>query len=544
MFMQATKQCAPVAVDSGKVKPIAATPSSAQTVTIGIASPATAWRKSVKGLAVALILVILAGFTSHLLGVQIPGLGGPAKDDKVKDGKKDVPPLGVSLVSGKPHTLEVSEDARTALGIRKGKQELLAVAQEPTAIRPLILSGSTMLDPGRLARIRARFAPCRVVQIGQVHDFSKTGESEFRELRSGDHVSKGDILGVVYSVDVGSKKNDLLNALAQLELDQQILDNAEKHREAIAEVQWLTFTRAVRADRNAINAALNYLNAWDIPQGEIDTLREEAKKLSADKDAWSKTPEGRWVKGEKRAGGYEENAENPWGKVTLRAPFDGVIIECNVAVKEMVVDNTVNLFQIADVSRLLVKADAPEDELPTLEALLRAGDAHWTVRTVGAPATGLPGTIHEIGYLIDPNQHTAVIKGYIDNPGDSIRGTQFASASVKIPPPKDAVEIQVDALVDDGKQSVVFVQTDAAKHQYTMRRVQVTHRFDRRVFVRSAPIPKEERLTPQEAEEGLLPKEPLRPGERVLGSGAVELKAALLELASQPEKEPSRGDKR
>jgi cobalt-zinc-cadmium efflux system membrane fusion protein len=467
-------------------------------------------------------------------------LPGPANVEKGTNDKSDPPP-GVSLVKGLPHTLEVVEDARIALGIRKGQQELLAAAREPTVMRPIVLPGSTMLDPSRLARIRARFAPCRVVQIGQVHDFSsKSGQTEYRELRPGDHVRKGEVLGVFYSVDVGSKKNDLLNALVQLELDQQILDNAAKHREAVSEVQMLTFTSAVRADRNAINAALNFLRAWDIPQDEIDALREEARKLSADKDAWSRTPEGRWVKGEKQAGGPYENSDNPWGKVTLRAPFDGVIIERNVHVDEMVVDNTVNLFQIADVSRLLVKADAPEDELPTLEALLRAGGGRWTVRTVGAPATGLPGTIHEIGYLIDPNQHTAVIKGYIENPGDRIRGTQFASATVNIPPPKDVVEIPIDALVDDGKQCLVFVQADAAKHQYMMRRVQVTHRFHLRVFVRSTPIPKDEQLTAHEAEEGLLPKEPLRPGEVVVQTGAGELKAALLDLESQPDKDKRR----
>ena len=47
----------------------------------------------------------------------------------------------------------------------------------------------------------------------------------------------------------------------------------------------------------------------------------------------------------------------------MRAPFDGVIVERNVHVDEMVVDNTVNLFQIADVNRLLVIANCPEDAL-------------------------------------------------------------------------------------------------------------------------------------------------------------------------------------
>jgi cobalt-zinc-cadmium efflux system membrane fusion protein len=84
---------------------------------------------------------------------------------------------------------------------------------------------------------------------------------------------------------------------------------------------------------------------------------------------------------------------------------------------------------------------------------------------------------------------------------------------------------------------VIFVQSDPAAHQFTMRRVQVTHRFDRSVFVRNTPLPKEEQLTAKDdAEEGLLPKEPLRAGERVLLAGTVELKAVLQDLESRPEK--------
>ncbi len=135
--------------------------------------------------------------------------------------------------------------------------------------------------------------------------------------------------------------------------------------------------------------------------------------------------------------------------------------------------------------------------------------------------TALTGTIDEIGYLIDPNQHTAVIKGYVENPGQRIRAGQYVTVTVNIPPPDDVVEIPADALVDDGKQSLVFVQPDAAGHQFTMRRVEVTHRLDGKVFVRSTPIPKEEQLTAVEAEQGLLPKEPLRRGERVLTQSGV-----------------------
>jgi cobalt-zinc-cadmium efflux system membrane fusion protein len=250
------------------------------------------------------------------------------------------------------------------------------------------------------------------------------------------------------------------------------------------------------------------------------------------------------VKGEKQGAGEKLNVvdrenENPWGKVTLRAPFDGIIVERNVNLHELVVDNTVNLFQIAKVNRLLVIANAPEDELPTLNALMNnprfGGRVEWSVRTVGATAaTVLRGPIEEIGYLIDPNQHTAIIKGYIDNPSELIRAGQFVSCTIDIPPPEDVVEVPIDAVVEDGRYCVVFVQTDAARQQYTMRRVQLLHRFEKTAFVRSRPFAEEEQLTAEEKELGLLPFEPLRPGERVLRNGVGELKAALLDLESRP----------
>jgi cobalt-zinc-cadmium efflux system membrane fusion protein len=497
-------------------------------------------------LIVAVVLLIFLGF---VLGVRLPGMAAAPEDIKI-----EAPPrLGVKLVKDQPHTLLVPEEVRRSLGIRKGDRDLVEVVKVPTETRPLTLYGSTALDPTRLVRIRARFAPAEVVQIGQGRDLVKsaeTGRSAFRELRPNDRVQKGDILGVFFSVDVGSKKNDLLDALVQYELDQKIYENMTQKSSAIPEVMLLNQWRNVQSDRNAINRALNNLKVWNIPQEEIDALHEEAKKISGDKDAWFRTPEGRWVRGEKQGvTGHDPDKENdnPWGKVTLRAPFDGIIVERNVTLHEMVVDNTVNLFQIAQVNRLLVIANAPEDELPTLNALMnnprREGPVRWSVRTVGpVPVTGLKGPVEEIGYLIDPNQHTAIIKGYIDNPNEQIRAGQFVSCTIQIPPPEDVVEVPINAVVEDGKYCVVFVQTDPAKHQYTMRRVQLTHRFEGTAFVRSKPFKENERwLASDEKELGLLPLEPLRPGERILKTGVGELKAELLDRESRPVRDTKAG---
>jgi cobalt-zinc-cadmium efflux system membrane fusion protein len=431
------------------------------------------------------------------------------------------------MVQGKPHTLFLPQDVRATLGILKAGVDDTAEARAPRQTRPLMLPGSTMLDPSLIMRIRARFAPAEVREIAHVIDEGRRpgGQTKTRELRPGDRVKKGDLLAVMYSADLGQKKNDLIDALVALKLDQDVLDRTmEANRKgAQPDVAVVAARRAVEGDLSSMGRAVNTMRTWNIPEEDIQAARNEAEEIS------------------KRQGKRDPAKEKLWPRVELRAPDDGVIIERNVGKPgELVVDNTVNLFQIAQVDRLLVVANCPEDDLPTLVKLQKNHPElmRWTVQTAGVtPNEGLSGTIDEIGYLIDPNQHTAVIKGYIDNPGERIRGTQFVSCTVNIPPPDDVVEISVNALADDGKQSLVFVETDAAKHHYTMRRLQVTARLARTVFVRSTPIPKNEQLTSAEADEGLLPKEALQSGTRILQSGVGELKAALLKLESQPEKE-------
>ena len=88
-----------------------------------------------------------------------------------------------------------------------------------------------------------------------------------------------------------------------------------------------------------------------------------------------------------------------------------------------------------------------------------------------------------------------------------------------------------------GSRASFLSQTDAAKQQYTMRRVELVRRFEKSVFVRSRSFGKDEELTAEEKELSMLPKQPLLPGERILGTGVGELKSALMEKESQPQKD-------
>ena len=62
-------------------------------------------------------------------------------------------------------------------------------------------------------------------------------------------------------------------------------------------------------------------------------------------------------------------------------------------------------------------------------------------------------------------RHTAIIKGYVQNPGQRLRAGQYITVTADITPPADLVEIPVEAIVDDGGQSLVYVQTDPDRHR-------------------------------------------------------------------------------
>ena len=59
------------------------------------------------------------------------------------------------------------------------------------------------------------------------------------------------------------------------------------------------------------------------------------------------------------------------GAIEVRSPLDGVILEKNIALGDLV-DTNLDLFKIADLSRLRVMAHAYEEDLPLLDALAEA----------------------------------------------------------------------------------------------------------------------------------------------------------------------------
>jgi cobalt-zinc-cadmium efflux system membrane fusion protein len=496
----------------------------------------------------------------------------------------------IELVAGKPYTVMLPESVRRSLGIRQGGRDVLYTPTKPQQRRPLVMLGSTALDPARIIRMRARFAPCECVSINEIEEKEQQipSKAERHEVRVGDEVTPTLELGTFFSPDVGNKKNDLFEAIVQLRLDEIILKKAVDAGGSLPDIYLWTAVRNVDTDRSAVRRAKNTLLTWGIDADDIEAVIKEAnelkiidgkrqemseKEMKAKEDRWARVvlrtpdfvkryklterslarlradglPEEIAAKLDKRVNEFnqfetrdefvkrmtrilgQEDAQKHQALLLKYAIEPAVIVERNLAKGEVVVDNTVNLFTIARVDQLLVYANCPEDDLKELDRLRKAGQLVGTVQTVGTDRESVKWTITDIGWLIDPNQHTAVIKGYIDNPNGMIRGGQFATATVELLALDGVVEIPTTAVVEDGRQSIVFVQTDAAKSHFEMRRVEVVSRYEKSVLVRSTDFAKHEELTAEEKKQDMLPRTALKDTDSILTSGVLELKAAITE---------------
>ncbi len=368
----------------------------------------------------------------------------------------------------------------------------------------LEMSGTLMLDADRLSHVHARF-PGEIVELGR-------GDGRSPAVSFGQKVRKGQLLAVIWSRDLGEKKSDLIDALSQLRVDEDSLARISKAAAegSVPERILRDTERKVEADRIAVSRAVRILQSWRISKEEIDQVRAEADRLARE----NREPRP------KAAERDRDEMVAQWAKLDVLSPLDGTVIERNVALGDLV-DTNIDLFKVADLSRLRVVAHAYEEDLPSLDALTNDRRT-WSVSVgSGTGAVARTGRFDQVGCIIDPNQHTAMVMGWVDNPDNRLRVGQFVTVRLDVPPPKTEVVIPASALCEEGGQATVFLQARGSQ-QYARRPVIVSRRCGDKVYLRS-------QVTADEQRRGF---EPLPPGQLVVTSRLAQLTANLNELKS------------
>jgi len=120
--------------------------------------------------------------------------------------------------------------------------------------------------------------------------------------------------------------------------------------------------------------------------------------------------------------------KSPGGLIPLRAPVSGTIVEQNVAGFEGVksLDNTPNLFTIADLSQVWVVCDVFENDLGEVHT----GDPA-EVRLNAFPDRIFRGKVADISRVLDPNTRSAKVRIVLTNGDGALRPGMFAVATFR-----------------------------------------------------------------------------------------------------------------
>ena len=269
--------------------------------------------------------------------------------DNVKaDPKAEMPPAA---------EVEHEQDAN-AVKVDHPEQFPLATAGKHDAAPELKVTGSVSPDVSRNIPVIS-LASGRVVEI---------------RARIGDTVTKGQLLMRVQSADISQAFSDYKSAVADQTLARAQFDRAK-----------LLYDKGAVAQKDLEVAQ----DAAEKARITVENAAERIRILGADMD-------------------------NPSAIVEIHAPVSGVIVEQNVTAAAGVktLDNSPNLFTIADLSTVWVVCDVYENDLP----FVRQGE-YADIHLNAYPNMVLKGRVDNIGPSLDPNIRTAKVRLEVKNPG-------------------------------------------------------------------------------------------------------------------------------
>jgi membrane fusion protein, heavy metal efflux system len=249
----------------------------------------------------------------------------------------------------------------------------------------------------KLVRVEARELPTVLTANGAVTpDVNRTihvtsqgsGRVVDLKVRLGDSVSKGQVLLSIYSAELAGAFSDYQKAVADERLAKKSLERAQ-----------LLYSHGALAEK-------------DLQQAE--GAEEKAKA-----DAQNTEQHVRILGGD---------PAHPGSLIELRAPVSGTIVEQNISGFEGVksLDNSPNLFIIADLTQVWVVCDVYENDLSQIQL----GDSA-EIRLNAYPDKVYQGKVADISRVLDPNLRSAKVRIVLPNPDESLRPNMYAVATFR-----------------------------------------------------------------------------------------------------------------
>ncbi len=136
----------------------------------------------------------------------------------------------------------------------------------------------------------------------------------------------------------------------------------------------------------------------------------------------------------------------------LHAPISGYVLEMHLR-EGMFVKPTMDLYTIADLSKVWVLADLYEYEIPYVQVGQEA-----SITLSYFPDQSFTGTVTYIYPVLEPKTRTVKVQFQLPNPEWKLKPGMFGNVDLKIPLGERLV-VPSTAVLDSGTEQVVFVDT-------------------------------------------------------------------------------------
>lgn len=300
----------------------------------------------------------------------------------------------------------------------------VAPVWEAAMTETISASGEVRFDATRVARLAAR-VPGTAWRVAK---------------QIGDSVKGGDLLAVIDAAEVGKAKAELLQALVQVRLKTQALANLknapvpERQKREAEAARRDAEVRLLSAEQALVNLGLTVKSA-EFGKLEVEDIAKQLQRLGLTRELSKAAPD----------------IELPGTLLPLRAPFDGVVMQADVIVGE-VVDPEDVLFVIADARQMWVNLNVP------------ATDARWVqvgqavrFRPDGVKAE-FTGQVGWIGTSADETTRTIPVRVVLPNDNGRLRASALGVGRIVLREEPHAITVPNEAVQNVGGCEVVFVR--------------------------------------------------------------------------------------
>jgi len=154
----------------------------------------------------------------------------------------------------------------------------------------------------------------------------------------------------------------------------------------------------------------------------------------------------------------------PSFEVPVKAPINGLVVEQDIAVGQLIQPGTTQCFMISDTNTVWVLVNVYQKDLP----YIRVGDL-VTIQTDSYPDV-FHGRIAYVAASLDPNTRTLQARIETNNPGEKLKKDMYVVATVNAGTMTNAIALPDSAILRDNENEP-FVYAETSSNQFGRRTV-------------------------------------------------------------------------